>query len=103
MFKVQVFLLPFSILCSIKKLKALFSIEPIYVVEATRRQLFLFLFFPAGLSCNFEIMIMFCTCSGQRVIVQEKNEDQEIENVVTIQVQGYEHVRSRELLDELLT
>ena len=35
------------------------------------------------------VLTIFCyifVCSGQRVIVQEKKEDQVVENVVTIQV-----------------
>lgn len=39
------------------------------------------MFFSFNLICTLHV-----TCSGQRIIVQEKNEEQVVENVVTIQV-----------------
>ena len=45
--------------------------------------------------CSFSL----CACSGQRVIVQEKNEEQVVENVVTIQV-GW-NFKASYLLDKL--
>uniref|UniRef100_A0A0A0LDB6 Biotin protein ligase C-terminal domain-containing protein n=1 Tax=Cucumis sativus TaxID=3659 RepID=A0A0A0LDB6_CUCSA len=32
-----------------------------------------------------DMILLTCLCSGQRVVVQEKKEDQVVENVVTIQ------------------
>ena len=46
-----------------------------------------------------DFSLLLCACSGQRVIVQEKNEDQMVENVVTIQV-GW-NLKVSYLLDKL--
>ena len=46
-----------------------------------------------------DFSLLLCACSGQRVIVQEKNEDQMVENVVTIQV-GW-NLKASYLLDKL--
>ena len=46
-----------------------------------------------------DFSLLLCACSGQRVIVQEKNEDQIVENVVTIQV-GW-NLKASYLLDKL--
>lgn len=35
-----------------------------------------------------DMILLTCLCSGQRVVVQEKKEDQVVENVVTIQVRN---------------
>lgn len=44
-----------------------------------------FIFLPGLFPTNNDSLV--CPCSGQRVIVQQKDGEQVVENVVTIQVQ----------------